>query len=246
MNKRRVTIIAAAIVLVLLFCSPLYRWWTEPMYQGQRVSYWFRRFREAPAGAQPNTLTTWTFSPDGRRVYRNWEPVADPGKEALLKIGEPAIRFLERRIAGGGFGVRSVYGRAYTNLPLVLRNTLPNPYQRDRERTDAIVALASFGTKAHRSVPRIIDHLPDLSLGSLGIAIQVLPNLDPERAEIDRLVETFAASRRYEEMKLVVDRCGVRSPGAARAVTTMLEEQGGSGADCLERSNGLVPEFVIG
>lgn len=224
MKKHRPKLIAASFLLLGLLFYPFYAGWNEPSYQGRRVSYWFQQFCRID---KPGYNYGWTLKRDGRHFYNaGGEEMADPGRDALRQIGLPAVAWLTNRLASRGFGAASLYGRNYTNLPQFLQQTLPDPYQRERERVQAVIALSCLGSNAHPVAPLIVDYLIKQTNGA-PLAILTLPAFQPSASEVERLVIALLHLGRFSELKTVVDGCGLQSPGLVKIIAEIIEMPGG-------------------
>ena len=149
--KRRALLAGAFLLLALLGYAGWVRL-SEPRYQGKRLSVWFQEYCNLRL-----TSGSYSINRSGRHIFVNNVEVPDPASEALIAMGEPAVAYLGRQVSARNLLNVPLYCRAYTNLSLSIRSMLPNPYAAETKRIDAALALVSFGSKAQKEVPGIVD-----------------------------------------------------------------------------------------
>lgn len=217
--KQRAPLAGALFLFALLGYASWVRL-SEPRYQGKRVSVWFQEYCSL-------RLTSGGYSVNrgGRHIFVNNVEVPDPASEALVAMGEPAASYLGKQLSARNMLNVALYRRFYTNISVPFRSMLPDSYAAESKRIDAAMALVSFGSKAQKEIPAIVDLVikqpgyPNLMLLSL------LLYLDVPRSESERLVTALVQQGRYAHARQAVDGLKVRSPLIAGLVAEMLTKR---------------------
>jgi len=151
----------------------------------------------------------------------NNKEVPDPALDALVAMGQPAVDYLGRQLSTRTLLNLPFYCRAYTNLPVSIRRLFPNPFMDETKQLDAAMALISFGTKAHKEVPAIIDVIISKP-GHIMPMLGALTYLDAPRSELERLLTALVQHGRYDEARDALRDLDLRSPLAAMHIAEML------------------------
>jgi hypothetical protein len=213
--KRRVRLIVLPCCLTAaLLAYPVWQKLTEPRYKCRPARYWFKAFCDI-------RTNSFISGPNGRhRVFSiNGTEVPDIGGDALHAMGEPAVAFLVKRITSPSLFDIPGYAFVYTNLPMSVRQRLSTSDEREYERMQAVLALASMGKGAEPAIPTIIDYAlkrPGAVTAIVASEFQVPPS------EMNRLLNSLAQQGRYGDIRAVINQRLVRSPVAAGLVAEIL------------------------
>jgi hypothetical protein len=235
-TRRRVILAAVLLAGTLLGYAAWIRL-TEPRYQGKSVSYWFDEFSNL-------WLTNGTFTVNRRGQHLLINNSEIPSLEALVAIGEPAVDYLGRQLSARNPLNGSLYRRAYTTLPISIQNILPNPDKAEIKRVAAAMALVSFGSKAQKQIPAIINlaiNKPALWSGTL----LVLSYLDVPPLEKDRLLIKVAEQGRSNDARSAIDLLKIRSPLVARVLAEVLARAGSMDNWYFEKLRDLGSDSVV-
>jgi hypothetical protein len=239
--SRRRAILLAVLAFAVALCG--YASWvrlSEPRYQGKRVSVWFQEYCNLRL-----TSGGYSISRGGRRIIVNNAEVPDPAQDALVAMGESAAAYLGRQVTTRNMLNVPLYCRIYTNASISLRNILPDPYAAEAKRVDAAMALVSFGSKAQKEVPAIIDLAIKQPGYTTAMLLGVLPYFDVPRSESERLLNALVQQARYSDARRAVDLLKLRSPLAAMAVAEILAKSGSTDIWPFERLREMDSDAVV-
>lgn len=216
------TRLAAGVAIVLLLGfggHALYSRWSEPRFEGKRLSAWFDEFCLA------SQRLTWSFDRHGRTLYvSNASLAPDPAQRALQSFGPPAAAFLTRQVSAGSLGTESSYGKLYRRLPPQLQRQLPNPNAQDQRRLQAVIALAGMGAANQDSVDAVLKFILDGPPFTRRVAISLLPAFQGSDARIEKLVRDLMKAKRYGDVQYLLGNCPANTPGIAQHVAEIIKE----------------------
>jgi hypothetical protein len=219
-----VVVLLALIIALLGYASWVH--WSEPRYGGQTASYWFVSYRDTVAKRDLAAMNRYQYV--GPLFNDMGTERHSPALKALRAMGEPGVTYLTKRVTSATFGISSLYRRSYPKLPPVIRETLPNPAQRDQERLEAIVALTIIGARGTSVTSSVSSYILEQAPASYfcARAIELLRDLQPPPEQMDELTTELLKHGRVSDMKAVIDRMQLRSPAVVKCIGEVLEKEG--------------------
>ena len=149
-----VVLLIAAVALYLLPSD-------QPTYQGKTVQVWFGEY----VNAAQSSGVTWSYSSRGRTLYdpQTGKQLSDPTGDAFRALDSNAVPYLISVIRVSPLESPACV-RVFTNLPLIIRQRIPDPRMRNWYREKALEILSGLGESARPALPvmlKLLTH-PDL------------------------------------------------------------------------------------
>ena len=209
-------------ILARLFAS------REPVYQGKRVSVWFKEYAFATNLVMPTVRYPVAGQgiivqrmPDGRAAvvsspsknlqsqivwFQSLPPESAPAWIALQALGSNAVPHLVYRLRSGRMD--RIYERGFTNLPSALQRRLPNPARKKWYRAQALRAITGLGDAARDASPALLELLqrPDPSLRRE--AIRALHSIHTDLHLITGTLLQLGAQQRYADVTAIAWETG--------------------------------------
>ena len=145
-----VVLLVAAVALYLLPSD-------QPTYQGKTVKVWFTEYVNA---FHSSGQVARRYSSRGRTLHdpQTGKQLPDPAWDAFRALDSNAVSYLISVIRVSPLEAPACV-RAYTNLPLVIRQRIPDPRLRNWYRQSALEILSGLGESARPALPVILKLL---------------------------------------------------------------------------------------
>lgn len=158
-QRTRIGILIFVGIALALFFSYM-SGWREPVYQGKRVSFWFKKY------------------------VASFTPAREHAMEAVAELGPEAIPYLSRMLRKTESPVGRTYRTLWPNLPASVKRWLPQPILPTRLHSDAIACLSEIGQSFKTALPPLLAALNNSEPNTRRAAVLALAEIGPRNEPI--------------------------------------------------------------
>jgi HEAT repeat protein len=222
--RKRVKIVALAVLLIAALVLTIRHFRHAPQFQGKTAAEWFqeycraeRRYYTTPVRVRIGGSNAVVHALDSRSWQR------DPAADGLRGLGTNAALFLAREICREDPSWAPRYRTLFAKLPRAVRAISPTPpANRIFVQRQAVAALELLGPDAAPAVPLLFTGLKNPDRYTRSEVMRILRTLPRNPDDTSPVLEDLARRGQFSAVLEIVEGLGLRTKTAVIALSEAL------------------------